>query len=169
MTLISWCFSVNQKHKTWTMKSETRVNDLFDLVLFSELKTYKTNSKSDTQRSLLWSNSFWWTKNIQNKHWSLIPELMTLMIQLFLVNQKYTTWTPKSDTQVNDSWYLAFHWATVGSVNYASDCRRLPIFPHKLNKCYIFAKTFGKSGMHRVRSTWHSTLISMAQALVLLK
>ncbi len=65
----------------------------------------------------------------QHEQWSLIPELMTLMIQLFLVNQKhtkqtlksdtelmtlmiqfflvnqkYTTWTPKSDTQANDSY-----------------------------------------------------------------
>lgn len=84
------------------MKSDSRANDSYDPIIFSESKTYKTNTEvwyraNDSYDPILFSESKIY--NMNTEVW-LIPKLMTLMIQFVLVNQKHTTHTPKSELVV---------------------------------------------------------------------
>ncbi len=92
MTRFVW---VNQKYTEWPEKSESQANDS---ICLSESEIYRMTR--EVWVSSKWLDLFDWIRNIQNDQRSLSLKQMTRFVWL---NQKYTEWPEKSESQANDS------------------------------------------------------------------
>lgn len=83
------------------------MNDSNESVVLRESNQCSTTKCSPIpERMTIWLGSFYWIKHIPNNQCSSIPELITLMSQLFWVNQTNTA--QPDTTRTNDKKSVIF-------------------------------------------------------------